>query len=193
VAAPRWEYRVWHDAPPPLPLGPVEERTDIYLLHRAMTARMVKVREGMLDVKEMVDCSGGLQRWMPAGRYGFPLGAGQLAAVLCLDQSERAILGEDLSSPEVLRERLAQGTGTAIVSVSKRRVLDEVHDCRRETAQVRIHGRWHGSQVLEHPRAERVRSAIRALGWPEAANESYAQRLGREDQPAMASSSQCMP
>ncbi len=193
MAAPRWEYRVWHDAPPPLPLEGIEERTDVYLLRPGMTARLVKLREGALDVKELIDTRNGLQRWKPAGRYGFPLDAGRLAAVLCLDKDERAGLGEALGSPEAATARLARCSTTAVVGVLKRRLLDEAFDCRRETAQVRFHGRWHGSRALEHERAEHVMQAVRALGWPEGTNESYADRLGRADQPATNSSSQCMP
>lgn len=193
MAAPRWEYRVWHDAPPSLPTTGIEERTDVYLLRPGMTARLIKLRNDALDVKELIDCDDGLQRWKPAGRHGFPLDAGRLAAALCLDREERAALGPELASAEAAAERVAQRTATRVVSVLKRRMQDEVFDCRRETTQVQVYGRWYGSRALEHVRAERVLRTIAALGWPQAANESYAERLAREDQPAMASSSQCMP
>lgn len=193
MATARWEFRQWQESPPPLPAENIEDRTDIYLLRPGLTARLVKLRDDHLDVKELIEVDGELQRWKPAACSPFPLDAGQVAAALCLNQGERRRLYGRLGNPADLIERLRGESATMIAEVFKRRVLGDVFDCRRETTQVRIAGAWYGSRALENVDADNLRRAMRGLGWPEIANESYGQRLLRALQPATAARSQRSP
>lgn len=196
MAAARWEYRLWQDAPLPLPAGDIEERTDVYILRRGMTARMIKLRDGRFDVKELTAQEDGLQRWRPAPRRPFPLATGPVAAALCLNEDERRLLGPCQTCPDTLVARLKRGAGTRVVPVRKLRARQEYRGCSRETAQVLIEGLWYGCQTLEHTDPGHVLAAIDALGWPHGRNESYVERLLREPgpgQPATTSSSQRRP
>ena len=196
MGAARWEYRLWQDAPPPLSAGEIEERTDLYLVRPGMTGRMVKLRDGCFDVKNLIAQADGLQCWQPDPKLPFPLDSGAVAAALCLDAGERHLLGPRHDCAESLVERLERATRTRVVAVRKRRATQDQRGCTAETAQVRLEGLWYGCHALEHADPDRLLAAIDALGWPRCRNESYIERLGREPeqgQPATTSSSQCRP
>ena len=83
----RWEWRAFGDG-----FGGAEDRfgepervqesDEVYLVSR-LTDANVKVRDGLLDVKELehVDTAG-LEQWAPVLKAEFPVAADQVAAVL---------------------------------------------------------------------------------------------------------------
>ena len=171
-------------------LASIEEIEGLWI---ALQQQMTETGRVVRFPGTVIEVDGELQRWKPAACSPFPLDAGQIAATLCLNQGERRRLGGRLEHPADLIERLRRGSATMIAEVFKRRVLGDMFDCRRATTQVRIAGAWHGSRALENVDADNLRRAMRSMGWPETANESYGQRLLRALQPATAARSQRSP
>src|SRR4051812_44041652 len=85
---PRWEWRIFGDlggadeALAALEPERVQESDELYLLSEG-GGETVKVRDGLMDVKQLQEVSvEGLQQWLPVLKAEFPLAAGDLAATL---------------------------------------------------------------------------------------------------------------
>lgn len=185
---PRWEYRIWRDVPSVLPAGRTEERTDIYLLRPGLGARLVKLREGRFDVKDLHDTAQGMELWQPRTARGFPLSAGQVAAALCLDPKVRRCLDRRFEGAATLLAALDRCSDVGAVALHKRRVRWTEADCPGETVQVLFRDAWYESRALEHEDPAVVDCALTALDWHDLPNVNYGAWLARalaHDQPAM--------
>lgn len=190
--APRWEYRIWRDASSVLPAGRTEERTDIYLLRPGLGARLVKLREGRFDVKDLHETQDGLELWQPRGARSFPVPAGQVAAALCLDPRARRCLDRRFEGAATLLAALDRCSDVTAVPLHKRRERWTEAGCPGETVQVLFRDAWYESRALEHENPAVVEAAITALGWQDLPNVNYGAWLARalaHDQPAMARTS----
>src|SRR5690242_7102767 len=81
----RWEWRTFGESVPDVEsrlrsvLAPPRTSSELYLVvpHADLN---LKVRDGVLELKELVDVSAeGLERWMPTIKAPFPLGAAVVA------------------------------------------------------------------------------------------------------------------
>jgi len=191
-SAPRWEYRIWCDLPSALPRGSLEERTDTYLVRPGLQGRMVKLRDGRFDVKDLHEVEDGMELWQPREPRGFPLPAGQVAAALVLDDTMRRGLDRRFEGPATLQASLRRGTDVTPVALHKRRVRWTEAGCQGETVQVLLDDVWHESRALEHEDRRLLGRTVDALGWRLHRNESYGAWLARSgsgDQPAMLATS----
>src|SRR5919112_4446069 len=86
---PRWEWRTFgasfgaaEERFARLTPDRVEETDEVYLLARRSDAS-VKVRNGLIDVKRLVQVDdAGLEQWMPVMKAPFPLSAAEATLVL---------------------------------------------------------------------------------------------------------------
>ena len=81
----RFEYRAWAATFPELPQPEGEPwREETYLLPPHLASRNVKIRDGALEIKELVSEKDGMQSWHPAAKLEFPIAASALERELLL-------------------------------------------------------------------------------------------------------------
>lgn len=164
---PRWEWRTFGAT-----FGPAEERLartaperveetdEVYLLSRRSDAS-VKVRDGLVDVKHLVQVDeAGLEQWMPVLKAPFPLSAAETALVLgalgvSTGATERAASVDALAgaSPDLLA-----------VEVHKRREHHRVGGCMAELTGMRSATGSRRTIAVESEDPALVTAAVRDLG-----------------------------
>lgn len=80
-AEPRFEFRVFGQDLDTIgqrirgmaPCESIGESREIYLIDNEDHDHNVKIREGKLELKYLIERTSGLERWKPAGEWGFPL------------------------------------------------------------------------------------------------------------------------
>lgn len=175
---PRWEWRAFGDeagavaASALAALAPerTEESTDLYLLSSTGDAS-VKVRDGLLDVKQLLAVAeDGIEQWVPVLKAPFPLAAPDVAATL----DALGLPGVELARPayvldELLTEIVAPRAGLRAVEVDKRRVHYTVGGCLAELSELRTAEGAARTVAVESEDPELVRATVRRLGlagWP---------------------------
>ncbi len=164
---PRWEWRTFGES-----FGAAEgrlagasavrdeESRDVYVLSAAGDAS-VKVRDGRLDVKrpEAVDDEG-LEQWRPVMKAAFPLGAGEVDAVLAALGAERPSGG----GASTLDEVVAAAPDLRTVPVNKRRAHYTYGGCRAEISELRTDAGTTRTLAVESEDPARVSAAVHELG-----------------------------
>ena len=189
---PRWEWRAFgrsfgaaEAALVPITPQRTEEGDELYLF--SGPGANVKVRDELMDVKLLREVNAdGLERWEPVMKQGFPLGAGDVAAVfealgVAAPQLARATYTLDAFLTELIRPNdLAR-----VVNVHKRRNRFTVAGCMAELADVVVDGRPTRTLAVESEDADAVIAAVRAIGLGGYTNTSYPRGLAAliDDEP----------
>jgi exopolyphosphatase/guanosine-5'-triphosphate,3'-diphosphate pyrophosphatase len=169
---PRWEWRTFGDD-----LGDAETRLratasegtresdEVYLVSLESNAS-VKVRDGLMDVKELqVVDDDGLEQWKPVLKAEFPLAADDVRSVLAALGVDTPALGRSAYSlDELLDEVVEPAAELRAVDVHKRREHHTVAGCRAELSEFRVGGRVRGTIAVESEEPGRVTAAVRELG-----------------------------
>jgi len=182
---PRWEWRAFgrsfgaaeekFGAQPP---ERVQESDELYLLSKTVDEN-VKVRDGLLDVKQLEHVNGdGLEQWVPVLKEPFPLEASTAAVVL-----ER--LGVPLPSPErdaytfdeFVRELVTSIPDLLAVQVHKRRQRYTVGGCMTELTNLRTDVGETRTVAVESEDPNRVIATVRDLGLASLPNTSFPRGL----------------
>jgi exopolyphosphatase / guanosine-5'-triphosphate,3'-diphosphate pyrophosphatase len=141
---PRWEWRTFGDS-----FGPAEEllaarepereqeSDEIYLLSQENDAS-VKVRDGLMDVKQLEAVDGnGLERWRPVLKTAFPLGAADVSTVLAaLGVPRQRLARETYTLEELVEELVRPHPALEDVAVHKRRVHYRLSGCLAELSEI---------------------------------------------------------
>ena len=170
---PRWEWRAFGDEAEAVAAGGLaavapertEDSTDLYLLATTSEAS-VKVRDGLLDVKQLLAVADdGLERWVPVLKAPFPHAAPDVAATLdALGLPGVELLRPAYTLDELLAEVVAPRAGLRAVEVRKRRVHYMVGGCRAELSELRTAEGSTKTVAVESEDPELVRAAVRQLG-----------------------------
>jgi hypothetical protein len=184
---PRFEFRAWSAEPFPGLLPPAGEfAEEVYLIPLGLAGRDIKIRDGALEIKELLLERDGLQLWDPAVRLEFPVPASSLERELMT----RLMLNQPLARPRYGREELldelvaARRRNIAVVPVRKRRRVMEAAGCRAEAGEVELGGGGGGRRrvftaAAEHEDPARLRRALAELGLEGRANLDYPAALAR--------------
>ena len=177
---PRYEYRVWAADLTELearlvehcePLG-VRASKEIYLVVRR-TDLNVKIRSGVLDIKQLVGTEQGFQLWTPTLKAPFPLSFSTAAEVLAdIAQSD---LPEGTNEPVALDGFLAraEAVGTVVVKVAKTRHGYWHDGCILEFAEVVIDGSSLNTVAVESDDLDAAVDLATQLGIDDLPNQSY--------------------
>ena len=164
TVVPRWEWRTFGEAALAGAPGHVDEEDDVYLLSPFSDAS-VKVREGVLDVKHLLDVDeDGLERWVPVLKAPFPVGADDLAAVLDVLRAPPVELDRDSYTLDELLREVAPAAGLRGVPVHKSRARHTVGGCAAEVSRLRTAAGTATTTAIEAEDPERVRAAVASLG-----------------------------
>ena len=169
---PRWEWRTFGDAFGSADdrlgaLSPerVEESDEVYLLSLASDAS-VKIRDGLMDVKQLEQVNGdGLEQWRPIMKAAYPLSTADARAVMAALRVDAAPVGRAEYSLDELIDELVEPTAElAAVNVHKRREHYTVGGCMAERSEVRTDEGARRTIAVESEDPARVIAAVRELG-----------------------------
>lgn len=182
---PRWEWRTFGDS-----FGSAEtllkeheperaqESDEIYLLSQDGNAS-VKVRDGLMDVKQLDTVNGdGLEQWRPVLKGSFPLSAADVATALqALGVSEPATTRDAYTLDQLLDEFVEPNDSLTAVDVHKRRAHYRISGSMAELSEISAEGRSVRTIVVEGEDPELVFAAVRELGLAERPNVCLARGL----------------
>ena len=169
---PRWEWRTFGDAFGSADdrlgaLSPerVEESDEVYLLSLASDAS-VKIRDGLMDVKQLEQVNGdGLEQWRPIMKAAYPLSTADVRAVMAaLGVGAGAVARAEYSLDELIDELVGPTAELAAVNVHKRREHYTVGGCMAERSEVRTDEGARRTIAVESEDPARVIAAVRELG-----------------------------
>jgi exopolyphosphatase/guanosine-5'-triphosphate,3'-diphosphate pyrophosphatase len=183
TVVPRWEWRrfgpgLTHARQHLRRFDPTrsEESDETYLVADDSDAS-VKIRDGRMDVKELV-CIGkhGLEQWRPVLKAAFPLSASDVAAVESALNARLAISGDGRATLEAFLAELA-GSSVRAVKVSKHRVHYEIGGCMAELTQLRTPAGTTMTIAVESPVPEDVLATAATLGLLDGSNTCVARGI----------------
>ncbi len=180
---PRWEWRTFgtrfgraEAAFGELTPGGVQESDELYLL--SGEGDNVKVRDDLMDIKVFRETNaGGLERWEPVMKAGFPLPASEVSKVLEALRIAAPKLERDAYTLDQFVAELAEPAGIRAVPVHKRRVRYVVGGCTSEVSDVLVDGRPIRTIAIESEDAAAVVAAVRSVGLADYLNTSYPKGL----------------
>ncbi|MCL1587963.1 MAG: Ppx/GppA family phosphatase, partial [Actinomycetia bacterium] len=182
---PRWEWRTFGAhfglADAAFAAMTPEASTDseeLYFL--APGGANVKVRDGLLDIKELQEVgTDGLERWLPIMKAGFPLSRTDVAKVVSsLGAPPVALERDSYTLDQFLDEVTTPLTGVRVVKVSKHRDRYLVGGCMSEVTDVVVDGRSTRTIAVESEDRPAVVRAVQALGLEGYVNTNYPRGLG---------------
>jgi exopolyphosphatase/guanosine-5'-triphosphate,3'-diphosphate pyrophosphatase len=185
AVVPRWEWRIWRED-----LGEagarfaeltperVQESDETYLVSVNSEAS-VKVRDGVMDVKELVTVDGdGLEQWRPVMKAALPLPAADARKVM-------GILGVDSPSPardaytldELVDELVRPSAEVLAIEVHKRRAHYTVGGCMAERSELSTKYGARQTIAIESEDPARVVATVHELGLDLVPNVSLEREL----------------
>lgn len=172
---PRWEFRIFTPKPGDEAARLVSELEetgqshsgDVYLLDLLPAECNVKIRDGELQIKRLVDTADGFERWQPDPALPFPL---EPAAFEGLTGEPTAIALD--ASTFIDRIRRPAGS-VAVFHVLKTRRHFRGGDILAETAELTVNGARLESIAIESTDLDALRELRETLGLATADNSSY--------------------
>ena len=176
----RYEYRVW--APDLTELAArlathcdsigVRVSEETYVVAPS-TDLNIKIRSGILDIKELVRTQESFQLWTPIVKEAFPLSASAVSTVMAYLAETGPPAGRDepLDVDDFLA--LAEGTGAATASVVKQRHGYRREGCILEFAEVTISGSVLHTVAVESEDLDTAIEVVGQLGIKNLPNRSY--------------------
>jgi exopolyphosphatase / guanosine-5'-triphosphate,3'-diphosphate pyrophosphatase len=180
VTVARWEWRAFGGAVADAgrrlaAVDPerVQESAEVYVLS-ARGRDTVKVRDGLLDVKRLVDVDEhGLEQWTPALKAELPAQEADVASALGASDLERDAYTLAQLLDEVVRPR----DDLLAVDVHKTRKRYTIGGCAAELTQVRANGAETTTVAVESEDPARVLAALEELRLRSVRNVSYPRGL----------------
>ncbi len=184
---PRYEFRVWADdlgaqrkRLEAAASGKAQESGETYIVSALTDATNVKIRGGLLDIKELLDVNGGLERWTPTLKEPFPIAAsiigGKILPGLKVDAPKFA--REAYTLEQLVAEVVRPSAKLRAVELTKNRTQFAVKGTTAEFTIVRLKdGATTQTVAVESEDAAAVRAVAKELGLDGAANVSYVKAL----------------
>lgn len=154
------------------------ESSDIYLLDcRADPMNNIKIRDGRLELKQLVDQRFGLQRWRPAGEWQFPVAQETIRTLWPDDIMSSADLYNAKLSLDALLKLVWSNERLCCVEVFKRRDKFNLQDSDAEFDRLQVNGRSLESCAVESRNPDAVLKTLKLLNLTGRSNQSYVQML----------------
>jgi exopolyphosphatase / guanosine-5'-triphosphate,3'-diphosphate pyrophosphatase len=194
---PRYEFRVfapdlsWMEARirTLAPLGRYRESLETYLLVPGRNEVNLKIRDGALELKRLIERRRGLEQWRPEFRLDLPADGPALAEHLkaLVNLGQRLDEGGPRDAEDLFALLAEAQPGVATASLFKKRFGFVLDDCLAEVVEVLINGARLMSVALEseEPRAVlALRVKLGMEGWDNVSYVLAAERvLGRAPLP----------
>lgn len=159
----------------------ITESEERYVIAHGAGDANVKVRDGKLQIKRLIERYRRLERWEPVADATFPLGhdfvQAKLAPAPNLRQMQAARPSRSLQT--FLAELVSPEHGLWQASVSKRRFRFVIDDCLAEIDESLINGAAIGSIAVESAAADSVQALTEQIGLAAYENVSYPRAIRR--------------
>lgn len=159
----------------------IVESHEVYIVTSRSDASNIKIRDGRLEIKQLLGEQQGLEQWKPVLKQELPLehtaDAAVLADALALDCDAEKLCGRAL--PELLDEQVFSHVDLGAARVFKQRFGFLVHGCQCEIVALAVNGAWTRSCCVEAENADAVLALIAQLGLDAYTNTSYARAVRR--------------
>jgi exopolyphosphatase/guanosine-5'-triphosphate,3'-diphosphate pyrophosphatase len=184
----RFEFRIWGNdlnefqdrlSATGRPSEP-RESAETYILSRATDAANVKIRDGLLDVKMMIEQVGWLERWCPLLKAEFPIDSRAIAGLVfpSLEIPTPQITQPSYAQGEFIQDLIRPNRDLWMVDLVKIRRQFTSDDFTAEFAEVEIaDGAGFETVAIESEDAATVLRAIAKLGLNSQPNTSYVRHL----------------
>jgi exopolyphosphatase / guanosine-5'-triphosphate,3'-diphosphate pyrophosphatase len=182
---PRWEWRAFGRSFGSAEkrfgaLSPerVQESDELYLLSRTADEN-VKVRDGLLDVKQLEHVNAdGLEQWVPVLKAPFPIPAAEVASVLeRLDAAVLPLSRDSYTLDELVSELVVPSADLLTLHVHKRRQRYTIGGCMTELTDLRTDAGETRTVAVESEDPGRVIATVRDLGLASYSNVSFPRGL----------------
>ncbi|MBA2660064.1 MAG: hypothetical protein H0U72_11190 [Nitrosospira sp.] len=170
------------------PCESISESKEIYILDSRNCDHNVKIREGNLELKCLIERVNGLERWKPAGAWTFPIERraipDKLFPVAALERASffPASLTGTVTEREFLHH-IAQfsecSTRFFRANLFKRRSRFTLEDCPTEIDRILVNGAAVESIAIESRCAAQVLAVRSALGLEQFENIAYPLAISR--------------
>lgn len=184
---PRYEFRIFRKVLGALeiklqrylPPDETASSAEIYLISPNTDENNVKIREGALEIKTLIQHWSGLEQWQPVLKADFPLPADLLAneffprLVVPAPRLER----EQYAFEEFLADLIQAEPDLYLVQVAKLRQKFRVEGCQAELSDITIEGQPWRTVALEGEDPQAVLRAQTTLGLAELENINYVKAI----------------
>jgi len=159
----------------------ISENEEFYIVASAYNNTNIKIRDGLLDIKELIEMHGDLERWFPRTKCEFPLTAATLEGEVlphlgvALPQRSRDTYALD----QFLEEIVLPQRELAVAAVFKRRFAFTVKGCITELDEVWINGAGLHSVAIESTDTAAILEARHTVGLDDLENVNYPQAIKR--------------
>lgn len=162
-------------------LQDIEEQTDVYLITRNNQSHSVKVRDGCLEIKYLIQKKDDLEEWRPIYQAAFPLTASQLCWELFTSLNIVAPdLGSDSYDEKEFWEELTKlQTSICLVHVIKHRFRFNYRSCNAEISNLWANGVPLQTIAMESEDDKTVLELRAKLGLQDYENVNYPLALQR--------------
>jgi exopolyphosphatase/guanosine-5'-triphosphate,3'-diphosphate pyrophosphatase len=186
---PRYEFRVWGDnldaqrqRLEAAAAGKSQESGETYIVSALTDTTNVKIRGGLLDIKELLDLDGGLERWTPTLKEPFPIAAAIIGSKILpgLRVDAPRFARDAYTLEQLIAEIVRPHAKLHAVELTKNRTQYPVKGTTAEFTIVRLKDGGNTQTVaVESEDAAAVRAVAKELGLDGAPNVSYVKALKR--------------
>lgn len=157
----------------------IRESEEIYIVTTGKDHLNLKIRDGRLQIKQLLDGRHGLERWQPTIDAAFPLSPELVRDILAPVLGLQGILpAHSQYSPELLLAELTATRPTIRQArVFKRRFRFAIDHCPTEIDQLSVNGAAIGSVAVESEVPETLQAVIARIGLDEYENINYPRAL----------------
>ncbi|TVS08905.1 MAG: hypothetical protein EA417_21695 [Gammaproteobacteria bacterium] len=158
----------------------IRESAEVYLVSRASDVN-VKLRGGLLDIKERIAVERGLEQWRPALKLPLPLSSDDLGKQLfpALGAQIEGQFPEEVDEQALCSALRESSRDVVVVDLFKRRFGFKLDSVQAEVVEVRVNGAAVRSVCVEGVDADDVLHLSEALGLLAYGNISYVAALKR--------------
>ncbi len=159
----------------------IRESEEIYIATAAKDDTNIKIRDGFLDIKELIETRGDLERWRPRVQYKLPVTKEMLEGDVLpgLGIALSPLRCSTYALDQLLEEVVLPAPKMAVASVFKRRFTFTVNGCMTELDEVWINGAGLHSVTIESMDPSAVLEARNRLRLDNLENVSYPQAIKR--------------
>lgn len=159
----------------------IRESEEIYIATAAKDDTNIKIRDGFLDIKELIETRGDLERWRPRVQYKLPVTKEMLEGDVLpgLGIALSPLRCSTYALDQLLEEVVLPAPKMAVASVFKRRFAFTVNGCMTELDEVWINGASLHSVTIESMDPSAVLEARNRLRLDNLENVSYPQAIKR--------------
>jgi len=154
---------------------------DTYCLSKVTDSSNVKIRNGQLDVKRLVEVDSGLERWKPIFKASLPVADVLLRSIVLPSlRAGTCTLNHSKYDQEAIRREVVEPHARLMwLPVRKRRWLFTLARCRAEFVELEAGGALLRSIAIEGPQSDEILDLRMRLGLSHFENVSYPRALKR--------------